>query len=97
MFRFLSEIKDFFIEPVFSNWVGLSKIGRKLVVLEIRRHFRASIFSLKFEIFFQKKNESVFLFICVHWLFSNCLLAMFYEIPKIDPFKKLLCKSFMRH
>ena len=94
MFRFLSEIKDFFIEPVFSNWVGLSKIGRKLVVLEIRRHFRASIFSLKFEIFFQKKTSQFFFLFAFIGSFPIVCWLCFMKFQKLTPSKNF-CASLL--
>ena len=50
---------------IFSNWVYFINKG-VYVFIEIR--------NLKF---FKKKMQFFFLFLCVHGLFSNCLLATF--------------------
>ena len=52
----------------FLNWVGFIKKCQALIDLEIQRALRASIFAWK----------HVFLYTCLHWLFSNCVNYLMY-------------------
>ena len=48
-------------------------------VINFSRVLRASIFFLSELLFFLVWNKQVSIFCLVHWLFSNCLLALFVE------------------
>ena len=70
-----------FFEPVFSIWVDFKSIKKNSspkIAPETQRalkHYISLLRNSRVEIF--SKTSHFFLFFCVHWLFSRCLLALF--------------------
>ena len=76
--------KNYFIDPVFANWVNLIKKVSIINCSGNSKSFKAIYFLLfnsKVEVV-AKNDRFSFLFLCVHLLFSNSVDNVFFTLAK---------------